>query len=1160
MDLRGQKLGQYELRDQLGQGGMAQVYKAFQPGMERFVAVKVMLGHLANDEEFIERFRREARAVGQLRHPHIVNVFDFGIQDQSYYMVMEFIKGDNLKAYINANPQGLPIDECLRIASQIASALSYAHNAGMIHRDVKPANIMFIDDQHRDIVLTDFGIAHILSQPGLTASGAMVGTPAYLSPDAAYGKNVDERADIYGLGIILYEMLTGQVPYNADTPMAIIMKHVNAPLPSHADFGRDIPDVVEAIVLKAMQKDADNRYQTAAEMQAALDAARSTLKDTAVGVPTRVVTASSSPEPKPAPKPAPTADSQGSTTVLTTKSSNQWPWLIAGVALAAVALIAVLLVVQNVGSRSDVLPTEVPATEVANIVETIAPTASDEPSDVPPTATLQSTDAPLVVAANVPDAYRDSNLLSGLTPLQDEIDVFILEDDFDAAVERIEDELQADPENIDALTARSLVAVWDGDAESALEDADQVIELAPESPLGYIARSDALRHWSIEDWEGAIAAAENALELDPDNPEILWRLSDAQDRLDDPDTAIQTLQQAIDNGAQGFRFRAYAGEYFYYTTDYERALPYLETFYQQEPGDYSMTLLTGALVQLERPDDAVVAIEQYPFTLIEPGELNTAAFAAFKANQFEAAHEWAETSSAVSDDNSAATYLMGLVSWYGDHDLDQAMAFLDEVPVEEFYHDLLSPEFGHEINLDRGKILADAGEFQAAIGAYEDSLDSLGDLPTTYDAIAEAYLELGNPSAALDNLRLALDVTYDDDPDYQLYLTTRIRTVARAVVESPESSPREIDLLSGLTPLQDELDGLFLRGEVDAVRDRISSILADDPENIEALTAQSLFQTMNDNPRLATRIATDIVRLAPDSPLGYIALSEAQGHWRLDNFRASLEAAERALAIEPQNPEALWRAAEAHANLGNWDAFIDLQERAIAAGARGFRFGQHAGEYLFYRVEYERALPYLETWYAIRPVETPMGFLVSTLIQLDQVDAAYEIVQNYPDDIDDVRELVWSAYVAFAAGDDEQAETWAQEAVDRFPDALNARYMLGLLRWYVDEDWGSALDLLDPLADNTDLWGVLMNPDTGHQINYDRGLILLDAGEVEAAIEAFEYSLEQDARWYTYEALAEAYVELDNPDAARENLTLALTMTDDPDEIAELESFMAELE
>ena len=268
-NLSGRKLGNYELRERLGRGGMAEVYKAYQPSMDRFVAVKVMLGHLADDDNFIERFKREAQAVGRLRHPHIIHIFDFGIQDDIYYMAMEYVTGGNLKEHIVAN-QKLPLVDSLKIAHDLADALTYAHKSGMIHRDLKPANVMFIDKATSEVVLTDFGIARILGATGITGSGMSVGTPSYMSPEAGRGEDIDERADIYALGIILYEMLVGTVPYDADTPLAVIMKHIAAPLPTRNDYGDNIPEGVERIVLKCLAKDREDRYASATELRDAL--------------------------------------------------------------------------------------------------------------------------------------------------------------------------------------------------------------------------------------------------------------------------------------------------------------------------------------------------------------------------------------------------------------------------------------------------------------------------------------------------------------------------------------------------------------------------------------------------------------------------------------------------------------------------------------------------------------------------------------------------------------------------------------------------------------------------------------------------------------------------------------------------------------------------
>lgn len=279
-DLTGRTLGKYDLVERLGRGGMADVYKAIQRGMERFVAVKVMHGHLAESEDFVVRFKREAQSVGNLRHPHIVQVIDFDVEGDVYYMVMEYIKGGTLKTYIQQKG-ALPVDEALRVTGQLSDALAYAHQHGMIHRDIKPANVMFTDNSFTHPVLTDFGIARILGQSGITMSGAFIGTPAYMSPEAGRGTKVDERSDIYSMGIMLYEMVTGTVPYDADTPFAIVMKHINDPLPSPRRFNVDLPNAAEVVVLKALSKDPEDRYQSAGDLRKAVQQAREDAKSEA---------------------------------------------------------------------------------------------------------------------------------------------------------------------------------------------------------------------------------------------------------------------------------------------------------------------------------------------------------------------------------------------------------------------------------------------------------------------------------------------------------------------------------------------------------------------------------------------------------------------------------------------------------------------------------------------------------------------------------------------------------------------------------------------------------------------------------------------------------------------------------------------------------------
>jgi serine/threonine protein kinase/tetratricopeptide (TPR) repeat protein len=261
-DLTGKMLGKYQILERLGRGGMAEVYRAFQPSMNRFVAIKVMLAHLADEEGFQARFQREAEMVGRLRHPNIVQVMDFDIHEDQYYMVMEYIQGETLKGTLRKRGV-LPHAETISIIRKLAD--------GVLHRDVKPANVLFT--KNNEPVLTDFGVAKIMGHSQMTASGAIVGTPTYISPEAGRGAVIGNNADVYSLGIVFYEMLSGTVPFDADTPLAIIYKHIAESMPPIAG----LPQVLEIILLRMLAKDPADRYQTAAEVSDALSDAQSQL-------------------------------------------------------------------------------------------------------------------------------------------------------------------------------------------------------------------------------------------------------------------------------------------------------------------------------------------------------------------------------------------------------------------------------------------------------------------------------------------------------------------------------------------------------------------------------------------------------------------------------------------------------------------------------------------------------------------------------------------------------------------------------------------------------------------------------------------------------------------------------------------------------------------
>jgi eukaryotic-like serine/threonine-protein kinase len=253
----------FRLEEKVGSGGMSSVYRAFDPTLERRVAIKMMHRDISSDPDQLERFRREARAVAQLNHPHVVTVIDAGEDDGAPYIVFEYIEGETLKERIHRLGR-LPIDEAIAYAIEIGRALECAHAHKLVHRDVKPQNVLIDPDGRAKV--TDFGIARSMEAQGLTATGRVLGTTDYVSPEQALGHEVTEQSDIYSLGIVLYEMLTGEVPFKADTQVAVAMKHVREPMPDAQRRRPEISATLAAVVERATTKETQNRYATVDDM------------------------------------------------------------------------------------------------------------------------------------------------------------------------------------------------------------------------------------------------------------------------------------------------------------------------------------------------------------------------------------------------------------------------------------------------------------------------------------------------------------------------------------------------------------------------------------------------------------------------------------------------------------------------------------------------------------------------------------------------------------------------------------------------------------------------------------------------------------------------------------------------------------------------------
>jgi len=267
----GASLGPYRIIEPLGRGGMASVYKAYEEALDRYVAVKVLPPEFMHDPTFAERFRREARVVARLEHPNIIPIFAFDIAEGIPWMAMRFIAGGTVSALLRGAPGRLPRERVIAILRGVADALDYAHGKGVIHRDVKPHNVL-VDEEGR-IYLVDFGVAKMVeTSSGLTATGMISGTPQYMAPEQITALTVDQRADIYSLGIVAYELLTGRVPFVADTPIAVLMKHVSdsIPLPSPDE----VPEPMVRALLKCTAKKPEDRWPTTGAFVDALERGR----------------------------------------------------------------------------------------------------------------------------------------------------------------------------------------------------------------------------------------------------------------------------------------------------------------------------------------------------------------------------------------------------------------------------------------------------------------------------------------------------------------------------------------------------------------------------------------------------------------------------------------------------------------------------------------------------------------------------------------------------------------------------------------------------------------------------------------------------------------------------------------------------------------------
>ena len=344
-NLIGKTLGQYQIIELAGKGGMATVYKAYQPSLNRYVALKVLPDYLANDDQFVLRFEQEARAAAALRHPNIIVIYDVGKDGNTHYIAAEYLEGETLGQVLAKQRGPLPFARAVHIINQLASALDFAHQRELVHRDIKPSNVFVGVGDH--VTLMDFGIVKAMSSgQQMTRTGMMVGTPEYMSPEQAEAKPIDQRSDIYSLGAVLYQLLTGRVPFEAESPTAILLAHVTQIPRPPSQINPNIPPQAEAVVMRALAKKPQERFASAGELAQALAQAVSAPTPTQAPVvlpPTAVVPTT----PPPGRVPTTPPPGQMPTTPPPAPPRRSGPnWLlIGGIGLGAIVVACVISVV-----------------------------------------------------------------------------------------------------------------------------------------------------------------------------------------------------------------------------------------------------------------------------------------------------------------------------------------------------------------------------------------------------------------------------------------------------------------------------------------------------------------------------------------------------------------------------------------------------------------------------------------------------------------------------------------------------------------------------------------------------------------------------------------------------------------------------------------------
>jgi serine/threonine-protein kinase len=808
--LIGQELGGYRIISQVGKGGMATVYKAFQPSLDRYVAVKVMPPFYAQeDETFIKRFKREAQSIAKLRHPNILLVIDFGEHDGLIYIVMEFVDAGTLTEQMG---KPIPEEHAVKILDQVASALDYAHMQGLVHRDVKPSNILLPKPDWP--LLTDFGLAKIVGGSQLTITGTIAGTPAYMSPEQGQGESVDSRSDIYSLGIVLYEMMTGSVPYHAETPMAVVVKHIIEPLPMPRAQNPDISESIERVILKALAKDPDDRYQRTTDLaQAFRDAVEESVivpieKPTMLDevsqepiVETLVdpwvegdsvsdhVTSVESVEPEKAPpisypqeipEVEPTPEVSPSLPPKPSKGlMQQRPWLKwfipAGAAATAICAIGLLLAFVIIPSIRDNVGTETAIPSTLTVEDHILEGhRSFEAGDYEAaifeyeSAIAQGTDDPEVFFS-LASSYVEMDRLEEALSVVDRVtrenpEEYWIHESAGTFYQNIEYHYEAISEFERAIELNP-EATWVRDqlAESyravgEYGKAEEVLSQGEEPKVGedpYQLESQGWEHYYDGNLEQAEEAFRRAVEIDPHVPGAWEGLADIYFYQDDLDRAISVLKQGIEANEEAAYLYEKLGWMYYYTDDMGQAEWAFNNAVYYDP--YLESAWEGLAEVYWYLGDYETAINTIETAIINVPESPTLyeklGWLHYDNWDYDAAIDALEYAISLDPEWTDAYSTLADI-WYELGDVEQGIAIL---------------ESGVAANPDRSDVRETLGWYFYDLGRYEESvevfLEAIAITPESgwpYIGLASSYTILGNWEGAISALNNADKYSYDD--------------------------------------------------------------------------------------------------------------------------------------------------------------------------------------------------------------------------------------------------------------------------------------------------------------------------------------------------------------------------------------------------------------